>query len=173
MDTETAPSSVTIERTPAGLVITMPVPRSGCAISFLSVWLLGWALGEYTAAVTLIERFGALDPGMAFLLTWLVLWTAGGAAAATALATMLGGCETITLAPDGLRRRIAAFGVGVTRVWDPTRVEDLRVMPAGRGSGAFFGFEYGRRTLRWGSGLSQDDARAIVEAMLEYGSPGR
>jgi hypothetical protein len=160
-------SSVTVERTPEGLVVTMPVPRSGCSIGFLSVWLLGWMAGEYAAVSTLMERFRGLDSGMAFLLFWLVFWTAGGAAAATALATMLAGREIVTLAPSGLHRRIEAFGVGFTSTFDPTMVEDLR------GGGAFFGFEYAGKTVRWGSGLTEGDAQGIVAAMLEYGAPQR
>jgi hypothetical protein len=169
MESTPAPSTITIERAPEGLVISMPVPRSGCSITFLAVWLLGWVAGEYAALSTLIGRLGALDSGMAFLLFWLLCWTAAGVAAAAALAAMLAGLETVTLAPDALRRRISAFGVGFTRAYDPARVDDLRVMPAA--SGAFFGFEYAGRTHRWGSGLTPDDAQRIVAAMLEYRAP--
>jgi hypothetical protein len=75
------------------------------------------------------------------------------------------------LAPGGLTRRIEAFGIGRTSTYDPALVEDLRVMGATRGGGAFFGFDYRGQTRRWGSGLSHEDARRIVDAMLEYSRP--
>ncbi len=169
MDTA-APSRVTIERRPEGLVVTMPVPRSGCTTAFLGVWLLGWAAGEIGVSGTLIEGIGHFTVDIAFTVVWLTVWTFAGAAASSLFALMLAGREIVTLAPDGLRRRVEAFGVGVTRTYVPAQVEDLRVMPASRGTGAFFGFEYGGKTLRWGSGLTQDDAERIVAALLEYGS---
>jgi hypothetical protein len=87
------------------------------------------------------------------------------------LALMLNGREHVTLAPSGLTRRIEAFGIGRTWTYDPALVEDLRVMDGSRGSGAFFGFDYKGQVRRWGSGLSQEDAQRIVDAMLEYSRP--
>jgi hypothetical protein len=173
MDPTPPSTDPTIERTPDGLTVTMNVPRMTPISVFLAVWLCGWAVGEFSALRVLIERIA--HPGLDLLFTaaWLLAWSAGGAAAAAFLALTLKGREIVTLAPDGLRRRIEAFGIGYTWCYEPPLVTDLRVMPASRGPGAFFGFEYGQRRVRFGSGLTPDDAARIVEALLEAGAqPG-
>jgi hypothetical protein len=171
MDDATDPSSVTIERRPEGLVVTMRVPRSGCVIAFLSVWLCAWAFAEFAGVMGLVEQARSLSADIIFVVVWVVAWTAAGAGAGSFLALMLNGREIITLAPAALQRRIEAFGIGRTSTWDPALVEDLRVMDGSRGSGAFFGFDYKGQTRRWGSGLSHDEAQRIVDAMLEYSRP--
>jgi hypothetical protein len=164
-------SSVSVERRPEGLVITMRVPRSGCTIAFLSVWLCAWAFAEFAGVLGLVEGIRGPSEEIAAIAVWLTAWTLAGAGAGSFLALMLNGRERVTLAPSALTRRIEAFGIGVTRTYDPALVEDLRVMDASRGGGAFFGFDYKGGVRRWGSGLSQDDARRVVEAMLEYARP--
>lgn len=145
----------------------------GCVAAVLGAWLCGWAVGEIGGLRALFERPPHADLDLLFAVVWLVGWTAGGAAAAAFLALTLKGREIVTLAPDGLRRRIEAFGVGYTWRYDPALVRDLRVMTASRGSGAYFGFEYGQRRVRFGSGLSAQDAARVVEALLEAGAqPG-
>jgi hypothetical protein len=171
METGVSPSPVTIERTPDALVVTMPVPRVGCTMAFLGVWLTGWAFGEVAAIGALVQLLETPSAGLAFIIVWLLAWTVAGASAAASLAVMLNGLEIVTLAPDGLRRRIEAFGVGRTRTYEPTRVEDLRAVSASRGGGGFVAFDYGSRTVRFGSGLTAEDADRIVAALLEYGAP--
>lgn len=173
MDAIPETTGLTIEHAPEGLVVTMAVPRMGFVAVFLGVWLCGWAVGEFSGVRALFERLPHADLDLLFTAVWLVGWTAGGAAAAAFLALAVKGREIVTLAPDGLRRRIEAFGVGYTWRYDPALVRDLRVMPASRGSGAFFGFEYGERRVRFGSGLSPEAAARVVEALLEAGAqPG-
>lgn len=171
MSDNPAPSRVTIERRPEGLVIAMPVPRSGCVIAFLGMWLSAWAVAEFAGVMGLIEQAGRLGPDALFIVVWLAAWTAAGAGAGSFLALMLNGREVVTLAPGALQRRIEAFGIGRTKTYDPALVEDLRVMDGSRGSGAFFGFDYKGSVRRWGSGLSHDDAHRIVDAMLEFAKP--
>jgi len=76
MSDNPAPSRVTIERRPEGLVIAMPVPRSGCVIAFLGMWLSAWAVAEFAGVMGLIEQAGrtrlavaAMDATTAFE-TW-------------------------------------------------------------------------------------------------------
>lgn len=159
-----------IEPAPDGLTVTMQVPRTGCVAAFLAVSLCGWAVGEASVIRALFESPPHADLEGLFTVAWLLGWTAGGAAAAAFLALTLKGREIVTLSPDDLRRRIEAFGIGYTWRYDPALVTDLRVMPPSRGPGAFFGFEYGPRRVRFGSGLSVDDATRIVEALLERGA---
>jgi len=168
--TPTTASRLTIERTPSGLVVTMPIPRAGCPAAFLSVWLLGWLVGEVGVGATLLGGRTAPGPDTLFAVAWLIAWTAGGVAAASFLALLLAGREIVTLAPDGLRRRVAAFGIGRTTTYVPQEVEDLRVMVDRAGRPVFFGFEYRGRTARWGSGLVGDEAARIVEALKDFGA---
>jgi hypothetical protein len=170
MDATTPSSGPTIERTPEGLTVTMDVPRMVWVSAFLALWLCGWAIGEISVILALFQRIAHPGLDLLFTVVWLAGWTAGGAAAAAFFALTVKGREIVTLAPDGLRRRIEAFGLGYTWSYDPVLVTDLRVMPSSGGPGAFFGFEYGQRRVRFGSGLTADDAARIVEMLLEAGA---
>jgi hypothetical protein len=173
MDNAAPVTGPSIERTPEGLTVTMKVPRMGCISAFLGAWLCAWAVGEISGLSALFERLPHADIELLFTVVWLLGWSAAGGAAAAFLALTLNGREIVMLAPDGLRRRIEAFGIGYTWRYEPALVSDLRVMPPSRGSGAFFGFEYGQRRVRFGSGLTAQDAARIVDALLEAGAqPG-
>lgn len=171
MDTPVGTSTPSIERRPEGLVVTMRVPRSGCSIAFLAVWLLLWLVGESVGVLVVVATSGRFGFPAVFAWVWIALWTFAGATAAASLAVLLNGLEIVTLSPDGLSRRVEAFGIGRTRTYDPTKVEELRAVDSPGGKRASIGFEYEGRTHRWGSGLTPESAKTVVDAMLAYGAP--
>ena len=114
--------SMNVERTPAGLEVRLRIAGFGrfFGAAFLSIWLMGWVVGEVVAlwlfgqgirAVLTGQPAGAghkpvewsvaMAAGL-FLMVWLVLWTIGGVAAARELLRLLFGRDTIIAGPDGL-----------------------------------------------------------------------
>jgi len=79
-----AGSAITMTESSAGIRYTWPADGSrGLAnvgsTAFLVLWLVGWAMGERFAIISL---FGGESTGPAslFLVVWLCLWTVGGVA---------------------------------------------------------------------------------------------
>ena len=89
-------------------------------VPFLSVWLVGWAIGEFFALAVLVKggwsvltghaqagagvplAVGAVFAGL-FLLVWLSLWTLGGIAAGHELLRLLFGRDVILSRQDELQ----------------------------------------------------------------------
>lgn len=166
----TALTTPEIERSPDGAIrVVMPVPRVGCVAAFMTVWLIGWLAGEVSAIRGLFLTGLTFLPGTAFLLFWLVGWTAGGIFAAFTLLMTLGGTEVLTVDRDVLRRRAEVFGRwGLSWRYEMERCSNFR--PTGEeGSKSFLSFDYAGRkaekTVRMGSGLSEDRAAEIAEAV--------
>ena len=163
----TTHTSTSIEETPDGLRITMPVPRVGFVAVFMTLWLVGWAAGEISALRALFSMGLSFVPGTAFMLFWLAGWTVGGVAAAGVLLMTLDGREVLTVAGGILRRRAEAFSLGLSWRYPLERCSNLR--PTG-GSGeekTFISFDYaatkGEQTVRLGSGLTESSAEEIAE----------
>ena len=117
--------------------------------AFLSVWLVGWVMGEAFAITMLGAMFGSIagvfseglpawsadlatSGGAAFvllfLLFWLTLWTVGGIAALTHLMRSLAGEDVIGLKESGFEvvRRAVPSG-GATRSIEPRFAASGRV----------------------------------------------
>lgn len=160
-----------IETTPEQVRVVMPVPRIGCAMAFLSLWMMGWAVGEFSAIK------GLFSTGMSFatlvLITWLVGWTAGGIVFGSILLLMLDGREVVTVGEGIVRRRVEAFRVGLSWRYPLDQVSNWR--PTG-GTGedavkSFISFDHvgpkGSKTIRFGTGLTEPRAEEITEAVWE------
>jgi hypothetical protein len=169
----TSHTQTLIEETPSGLRVLMPVPRMGCVIAFLGVWLFGWAAGEISALRALlgllVEREGGLTGfgGALFLLIWLVGWTAGGAVAGFIFLMMLDGREILTVDDTIIRRRAEAFRWGLSWRYPLEKCSNLR--PTGNGGDVknFISFDYtgpkSEKTVRLGSGLTETAAEEVAE----------
>ena len=154
----------TIEHTPSGLRIVMPVPRIGFVIVFLSIWLMGWAAGEVSALRALLESGTRFNPTGLFLLVWLVGWTLGGAAAAFVLAMMLDGREIVTFALGSVVRRIEAFRWGWETTYAMDTVTNLRQTGDSEGVKSFISFDASGKTVRFGTGLKKTERERQGEA---------
>lgn len=176
----------TITVVPRGLRIVIPVRRHLFIILFLGFWLLGWAFGEVMAGAALVCHAGGVDCGpfhptgpeggaSLFLLVWLLAWTVGGGAALLAWVWVAFGREIVTVTDRALTVRKDVLGRGREREHDMAHVRDLRVSLApfnpwdpsgalrmwGVGGGTI-AFDYGARTVRFGGGLDEAEARQIV-----------
>jgi hypothetical protein len=163
----TTHTSASIDETPDGLRITMPVPRIGCVAAFMTVWLLGWAVGEVSAVRALFSMGTSFAPGSAFLLIWLAGWTVGGVFAAGTLLMMIDGREVVTVGNGIIRRRAEAFGKGLSWRYPLERCGNLRPTGGSDGDRTFISFDFaakkGEQTIRFGSGLTESRADEIAE----------
>jgi hypothetical protein len=163
----TSHSTTTIEETPEGLRITMPVPRMGCVSVFLGVWLVAWAAGEISAITAVVAMGTSFAPGSAFLLLWLTGWTLAGAGAAGALMMSIAGREIVTVGAGLIRRRAEAFGLGLSWRYPLERCGNFRPTAGSGGDKTFITFDYasekGEHPVRFGSGLTETSAADIVE----------
>lgn len=158
---------------PPGLRIVIPARKHWFVVLFITAWLCGWAFGEVAAVRALVEG-GQPGPTSLFLVVWLAGWTAGGLFAAYTLVWMLAGQEIVVLRPDALVLKRDVLGMGKRRVYDITKVENLRVVESastGRRSrprGVFGGiaFDYGPKTVRFGASIEAGEARMLI-ARLE------
>jgi hypothetical protein len=163
MDTKTTTTS--IEQTPAGLRIVMPVPRVIFAMIFLGVWLTGWAAGELSAIWALTRLDTLLNPASLFLLVWLTGWTCGGAFAIVSLSMMLDGREIVTFSPVRVVRRVEAFRWGLDWPYAMDSVTNLRQTGDSSGVKSFISFDASGKTVRFGTGLNETTAEQIAEAV--------
>jgi hypothetical protein len=89
------------------------LPRRGtrqwAGIAILSLWLVGWAYGEWMVVQQLFFS-GELPDGAWFLGLWLVAWTAGGLLAARALLRLLTGQSVPPTPPEPPRYQDGGVG---------------------------------------------------------------
>ena len=183
----------TISHTFEGPRIEIPAQRSWFLIVFLSIWLCGWFLGEAFALGSVlswifgwqlggeafsVEDFagaGGAGPGL-FILLWLVGWTLGGGFALYTWLWNLAGKEIVTLDSQALTHRRQIARLGLTRRYDVTHIKDLRVAPPQRSRrgahgtpfGGTIAFDYGSRTVRFGQGIDEPEAKDLVELLKRH-----
>lgn len=161
-----ARADVEISESPEGVRVVMAVPRPGCVVAFLGAWLLGWLAGEIVAVRSVLGALSNLDISTLFLVAWLVGWTIAGVAFGGLFLLMLDGREIVTVDGEALHRRVEAFGRGLT--WDYTLADVGDLRPTANDPGQpreFVSFEYKARTVRFGSGLNETQARQVAEAI--------
>ena len=145
---------------------------------FLSAWLVGWGFGEVMVSRELL--FGDADAPDLFLSVWLIMWTLGGGVAIYAWLRMLAGTELVLLGRGVLTIKEELFGVGRSNEYDLAHVKHLRIeplslFPADMGAALRFwgigggpiAFDYGSKTLRFGAGLDDAEARDVVRELRE------
>ncbi len=153
--------------TPNGLQIVIPGPRNLLISLFIAGWLVGWWFGEMHAIEQIRSGQAAL-----FIVGWLLAWTVGGAWVVTWLLWTIGGREVLILGTGRLSIRREVFGIGFSREYDLSQVRDLRIAPPrarARGNGDMnqggLCFDYGAKTIRFGSGVDEAEARQLIQAM--------
>jgi len=169
----------TITPEPNGIKVVIPAKRNWFILLFLSFWLCGWAVGEFTVP---FEFFKNDTPSGAklFSLAWLGAWTIGGGFAIYAWLWQIKGEEIITLTPAALLKKRSVFGYGRQHEYGIQHVKNLRVAPQGYNpfdfasvgqfwgvSGGAIAFDYGAKTYRFGAGLDESEANQIVSQMKQ------
>ncbi len=179
-----------IEEAAEGLVITIPARKRWFMILFVGFWLCGWAVGEVFEGGVLIqglfggdapwhEANGAFSIGLlVFMLAWLGGWTVGGLFAIYAWLWNVAGRQVVTVGVDGIRIENAVPMWRRGKEYRLADVRSLRVAPEqltmwtfregmrfwGIGGG-LLAFDYGAKTVRFGAGLDEAEAKMILAAI--------
>lgn len=161
-----------VETSGAGERIVIPAGRNWFVMLFLPFWLVMWTIGGIAA---MTQAFSGNDTG--FLLVWLCFWAVGWLFAATWLGWQATGKEMLSIEGGALVRGWSILGAGRQRKYDLAHVEDLATctppFPYNLMRVSYppffpisFGplkWNYGAATIYAGGGLSEAEARMVVE----------
>jgi len=144
---------------------------------FIMFWLGGWTVGGGFAILSLLSGSGEFGGGQLFMVFWLGGWAVGWVLTASAILWMLFGRETFEMSSQvATKRLVAAF---LARKWhfNPQLIRNVRKNPAmqdrerpsplgfpGKSSGDV-AFDYGQRTIFFGTELEPAEADLIVETI--------
>ena len=172
-------SRISITDTSQGLRIVIPYSRSWFVIFFLGFWICGWAVAEYMVSSQFLKG-DAPPEGELFMLAWFGVWTIGGLVAIYALLWQVMGKEIVTVYGQMFRTRHDIGGFGFNKDYDLVQMRDLRTTPVGFNpldlssslqlwgiGGGVIAFDYGARTIRFGAGLEEGEAKEIVTAIKQ------
>lgn len=146
-------------------------------ICFLGFWIGGWAVAEVMVAIQFLNG-DAPPEGELFMLTWFGVWTVSGMLAIYAWLWQVLGKEIVTVDGPTFKTRRDIRGFGFDRVYEFSRIRDLRVgqvkfnplefsssLQLWGVGGGMIAFEYGARTYRFGAGLDEVEAKQAVTAI--------
>jgi hypothetical protein len=159
------------------LIITIPSRKHWTQIPFMCVWLLFWAFFLISSSTSFLLDAPGFDP---FFSLWTFIWLIGGIYPLSALAWQLAGVELVEISSYSLNIRWQIFGLGWTKAYVAGDVRDLRVSPRplvryGRGNHlqSFWNldgpitFDYGAKTVRFGDGVDEAEAKQIVKLIQQ------
>lgn len=154
---------ISVRSTDDGLGIHIPPSRNIAASAFLSLWLIGWAAGEYFALGQFFS--GGISITDLFLLLWLVPWTLGGAGVLWVLGWQLFGVERLFVTAGALVREWGLLGIHGRRL---VRAADIVAVKADSGAvsdlaglGTITVTTTGP-TMRIGAGLTSHEAEFVA-----------
>ena len=158
---------LTWEQTGLGIRVTIP-PRRDWTVPFFLVWIVGWSI----AGVNVFQKtFHSADPQL-FDMVWLIGWAFGEAFAAGSIVWALAGCTLLSLDPSRIEVSRLVAGIPITR-WSyaTSEVRNLRFQPTS-GSGrsrtaSAIKFEAADKTRSFAGGISDAEALALIDTMLE------
>lgn len=174
-----ADSRISITDTTQGLRIVVPCRRSWFVICFLGFWICGWAVGEVMVTRQFLN--GDAPPGgELFMFAWLGVWTVGGVFAIYAWLWQVMGKEIVTVQGQSFKTRRDIGGFGFDMEYNLVQMRDLHVRQPGFSpidlssslqlwgiGGGVIVFDYGARTVRFGAGLDEAEAKQIVTAIKQ------
>ena len=161
--------------------INIPSRKQWFLILFMGFWLIGWIVGEVSVSGIF---FGGQSSGVPdyFLLVWLGGWTVGGAWVIYILAWLLFGKEIIEVTNQAIITNRVVLGLGFPKEYSIEHIKALRVSQnvntndmygwsrTGRLiglSGGFIAFDYGSKTINFGSGIDEAEAKQILTKITQ------
>jgi hypothetical protein len=170
-----------IEERSDSLLVQIPTAKSWFMLLFLPLWLCGWGFGVVMVGRSLLE--GRTSSGLAsapplFLLVWGTAWIIGGGFALLSWVRLAVGVEVseFTSRSIAVGEKILMLDRG--RSYDQLSISRLRTIhvpvpsvfdnaSAWNGGAPSLGFDYGARTIRFGKGIDEAEAHAILERVVE------
>jgi hypothetical protein len=169
----------TSRQTPEGVEVSIPPRRNLFLLLFLFTWLIGWGFGEVMVVRELL--FGGGNAPDLFLLAWLSMWTIAGGAGIYAWLRMVAGREVVLLGGGVLAITDEVLSVGRSKEYDLAHIKNIRVEPPTlfpmdmSGALRFWGigggpiaFDYGSKTVRFGAGLDEAEARQVIQDLRDH-----
>lgn len=175
-------SRITVIKGASSTDIVVPPRRSVFAILFLCFWLVGWAVGLFNVAPTLLEPGSADRSAQLFTLAWLIMWLLGGFSAIGGVLWMVFGKEKITVTQLALTHNHELFIRFRERKYRSGDIENLRWIeshPSENNALAHFRgttrveFDYGPKSVKVAFGTDAGEGRAIIDAVKARISRGR
>jgi len=172
---------ISVRREYGGTVIEIAARKNWPMILFMTVWLCGWAVGEYFALQTLLSSDAPIYAN-AFIIFWLLGWTIGGGFAFYTVLRQLFGREILTVESGVLTLRRTVSGLGGKREFETGRIKNIMIIPdhavgirkmegkkiPGR-LGGRIKFDYDEKSIRFGMSLSTEEAATVVEGLRRSG----
>ncbi len=169
----------TVEDNGDGLCITIPSPKRRYAILATGFGLI-WVI--IIAPFASRSFFGPSYDGESwFPLAVMAVFVLAVLYAVVSLLWLLFGVEMIKVDRDGIKTRRQVFGLGRAHDYDGEHIRRLRAAPIVYATtyrsnftseylglaGGQIAFDYGAKTVRFGSGIDEAEARMIVEAITQ------
>jgi hypothetical protein len=156
--------------------IIIPSKKNWFVILFLTAWMFGWFAGESSALKDTISYENLFTNG--FMIIWLIGWSIGGIFAVVVLLWTLFGRETLLI--DGgilqLSKGLNQIAL-INKQYHLNNVKNLELNPESdfkdlftqKKVNEFWGltggrirFDYGLRTIKFGIGIDEAEARNII-----------
>lgn len=168
----------TIQKDGDSLEISIPTAKPIFDIIFLMAWLGGWYFGE-TAALDQVFSDTTEGGNSWFLIFWLVGWTIGGVFFILIFLWIIGGKETVSIDSGEMILGREIFGVGHYKTYNINDIKYLTINPRldkdqwGQARDRYLvrsgliEFDYGLRTIKFGSGIDMAEARHLIKILKE------
>jgi len=158
---------MTWERSGLGIRVDIPA-KSGWSLLFMLVWLAFWGFGGWQ----ILKKTLASTDFSVFNLVWLAFWAFALVYAAVVILWMVAGKTTLALDSGTLDITRSIAGVMYSRRSFRTgEVRNLRYQPeSGSGRGrkdSALCFEADDKTIRFASGVTDAEALALIDKMLQ------
>ncbi len=179
------------------LEIAIPSRKQWFQTVFVAFWLIGWTFGEVFVGSILLSGIVGLLSGKSpkptggeaifgaggglFMLAWFCLWTVGGAFVWHVFLWQMAGKEVVRISHRSMLIGRQILGIRRTKEYLAEYIRDLRVSPADYSSfgwsrsarawglsGGLTAFDYGAKTLRFGSGVDEAEAKQILATIQEH-----
>ena len=165
--------------------VRIPSKKHWLIILFFAVWLFGWFMGETSTLKKLISGNSVL--ANSFMLAWIIVWSIGGLIVITFLLWMLFGQEIITIERGVFEVSRGILDLQIRKKnYDLNSIKHLELNHGPDLFNNFFGpkyrfkdvlsitggkirFDYGMKTIRFGLGIDEAEARHIIEEIKRYG----
>ncbi len=153
--------------------VEIPAKKNWFLIVFMTFWLGGWAMGEYSAIKAILSMEAPLFAN-AFLLFWLMGWTIGGGFAFYSVLWQLIGREIIRIESGFLTIGKSAAGIGKKKEYEINLIKNIDIMPGPHVRGVQFKgkipgftgsrikFDYEKKTIYFARDIDEAEAQMII-----------
>jgi hypothetical protein len=158
-----------------GVELVIPAARQSPTLMVLPLWLCGWLpAGLHSLTGLLAPRPGVEAASLAFELPWLVLWALGVLAAVCTLLWIAVGVQRVRVTREEITvvREVLRFQYrSAYRACAVSNLRAIRPIMLLAGGGPLsepckLAFDYGTRTIQFASGIDDDEACRLVEAIM-------